>query len=69
VPEAKDEQLYAVVRNEEDQYSIWPADSTPPAGWILEGTTGTREECLGHIDRIWTDMRPRSVRERMERRN
>jgi MbtH protein len=67
VPDSSDQQRYAVVRNHEDQYSIWPADAEPPAGWAREGTTGTREECLRHIDRVWTDMRPRSLRERMER--
>ena len=56
---------YAVVRNDEDQYSIWPVNRERPAGWHAEGVTGTRDECLAHIDQVWTDMRPRSVRERM----
>ena len=34
-----------------------------PAGWHDAGFAGTREECLSHIDTVWTDMRPRSVRE------
>jgi MbtH protein len=67
VPDSSDQRRYAVVRNHEDQYSIWPADTEPPAGWAREGTTGTKEECLRHIQRVWTDMRPRSLRERMER--
>ncbi|GAA2014525.1 MbtH family NRPS accessory protein [Catenulispora yoronensis] len=56
-----------VVMNDEDQYSIWPAGSPLPAGWRAEGFTGSREDCLAHIDAAWTDMRPRSVREAMER--
>jgi MbtH protein len=56
---------FKVVRNDEDQYSIWPADRENPAGWHEEGTTGTRAECLSHIEEVWTDLRPRSVRERM----
>ncbi|WP_394437404.1 MbtH family protein [Streptomyces sp. SGAir0957] len=55
---------YAVVVNDEEQYSIWPAGRELPAGWHEEGSRGTREECLSHIDTVWTDMRPRSVRER-----
>jgi MbtH protein len=35
-------------------------------GWHEEGTTGTKEECLAHIETVWTDMRPRSLREAME---
>lgn len=58
---------YRVVRNDEDQYSIWLADRPPPAGWHDEGVVGTKQECLQHIDRVWTDMRPRSLREAMER--
>jgi MbtH protein len=53
-----------VVINDEDQYSLWPLDSQPPAGWRAEGFSGGRQECLNHIDQAWTDMRPRSVRER-----
>lgn len=56
------EERYQVVRNDEDQYSIWPADEAPPAGWHPDGTTGPRQECLDHIDAVWTDMRPRSAR-------
>ncbi|MFE4967942.1 MbtH family protein [Streptomyces sp. NPDC056660] len=57
---------FAVVVNDEEQYSIWRADRALPEGWRKEGLTGTREECLSHIDRVWTDLRPRSVRERAE---
>ena len=54
---------YRVVVNDEEQYSIWFTDQGLPSGWRAEGTEGDREHCLEHIDRIWTDMRPRSVRE------
>jgi len=53
---------FQVVVNDEEQYSIWPAGRALPAGWVAEGTTGTREECLAHIDEVWTDITPRSVR-------
>ncbi|SCL72253.1 MbtH protein [Micromonospora citrea] len=57
------ETRFLVVRNDEEQYSIWSADRDLPAGWHEAGFAGTREECLAHIDTVWTDMRPRSVRE------
>lgn len=60
-----DEGVFLVVRNDEEQYSIWKADREPPLGWHAEGTSGTKQECLDHIGRVWTDMRPRSLRERM----
>lgn len=53
---------HQVVINDEDQYSLWPMDRQPPAGWRAEGFTGGRQECLNHIEEVWTDMRPRSVR-------
>lgn len=53
---------YAVVRNDEDQYSIWPAEAAPPAGWYATGTTGHKDACLRHISEVWTDMRPASAR-------
>lgn len=58
-----------VVLNDEEQYSIWPADQPIPDGWRPEGFAGTREACLAHIDAAWTDMRPRSVREAMRTRS
>ncbi len=63
--ENTDTRTYLVVLNDEEQYSIWAAGREIPAGWTAEGTQGTREECLARIDQVWTDMRPRSLRERM----
>ena len=53
---------YRVVVNHEEQYSIWPVDNDLPAGWSDEGKRGRKAECLEHIARVWTDMRPRSQR-------
>jgi len=53
---------YRVVVNDEEQYSIWPDGQALPPGWTDEGTTGTKEECLSHVDEIWKDMRPKSLR-------
>ncbi|MER7047166.1 MbtH family protein [Streptomyces jumonjinensis] len=55
---------WKVVVNDEEQYSIWSADREPPAGWREVGVHGAKEECLAHIERVWTDMRPRSLRQR-----
>ncbi|MFG2638245.1 MbtH family protein [Streptomyces sp. NPDC048362] len=57
---------WAVVVNDEDQYSVWPADSTPPAGWRTLGFTGSRDECLTRIAADWSDLRPASMRRRMD---
>jgi len=57
---------YQVVVNDEEQYSIWPTDRDNPPGWTTTGFAGTKEECLSHIDEVWTDMRPLSLRRFME---
>jgi MbtH protein len=62
-PDEEDDGLYAVVVNLEQQFSIWPADREPPAGWTKTGTRGTRTGCLRHIEATWIDMRPLSARE------
>jgi MbtH protein len=54
--------VYRVVVNGEEQYSIWPADREIPNGWRPEGTEGDRAACLQHIETVWTDMRPLSLR-------
>ena len=56
---------YRVVVNHEEQYSVWPDDRESPAGWRAEGTVGSKQECLAHIDAVWTDMRPLSLRLQM----
>ncbi|MDT3400291.1 MbtH family NRPS accessory protein [Streptomyces sp. B1866] len=56
------EERYLVVVNGEEQYSIWDASAPLPDGWRAEGHAGSRDECLAHIERVWTDMRPLSVR-------
>lgn len=54
--------MFTVVVNHEEQYSVWPVDKPVPAGWRAAGFTGTRDECLAHVDEVWTDMRPLSLR-------
>ncbi|WP_151720179.1 MbtH family protein [Gemmobacter serpentinus] len=61
------EPQYLVVKNHEDQYSIWPEGKELPAGWVADGMQGDKAACLDHINTVWTDMRPRSLREAMER--
>ncbi|SFD53201.1 MbtH family protein [Streptomyces aidingensis] len=53
---------YEVVVNDEEQYSIWAAGRPLPDGWHTAGVRGTRDECLAHIEEVWTDMRPKSLR-------
>jgi MbtH protein len=53
---------YAVVVNQEEQYSIWRADREPPAGWRKVGKVGDKAQCLAHVATAWTDMRPLSAR-------
>ena len=57
---------YQVLRNDEDQYSLWPAGQEAPVGWYQVGKEGTKDECSAYVDEVWTDMRPRSLREAME---
>jgi MbtH protein len=57
--------LFEVVVNHEEQYSIWPADRDPPAGWRKAGKSGVKAECLAYINEVWTDMRPLSLRKHM----
>lgn len=62
----RDDEPYEVVVNHEEQYSIWPAERELPLGWRLIGTRGSKAACLDHINEIWTDMRPLSLRKQME---
>lgn len=68
VNEQEDVAIYDVVVNDEEQYSIWPANKTLPSGWHLKGKQGPKSECLAHIETVWTDMRPLSLRQKMAER-
>jgi MbtH protein len=62
----EDKRLYKVVMNHEQLYSIWPADRENPPGWQDVGQSGHKTECLTYIESVWTDMRPLSLRKKME---
>lgn len=64
--EKEDTTIYNVVVNHEEQYSIWPADRENPLGWKNAGKSGLKTECLAYIKEVWTDMRPLSLRKKME---
>lgn len=64
--ETEDNTIYKVVVNHEEQYSIWPADRENPLGWRDAGKTGPKAACLAHIKEVWTDMRPLTLRKKME---
>jgi MbtH protein len=57
---------FRVVVNHEEQYSIWPDYLDVPAGWREVGVTGKKQVCLDHINEVWTDMRPLSLRKHLD---
>lgn len=64
--ENEDNKIYKVVVNHEEQYSIWPADRDNPLGWKDVGKVGPKADCLAYIKEVWTDMRPLSLRKKMD---
>jgi MbtH protein len=59
---------FYVLVNDEEQHSLWPSYVDAPAGWTVAFGEDTREACLAYVETNWTDLRPRSLREQMERR-
>ncbi|WCN83984.1 MbtH family protein [Micromonospora sp. LH3U1] len=53
---------WTVLVNHEEQYGLFPADRPSPGGWRPAGFEGTEEECVAHVDQVWTDLRPVSLR-------
>ena len=62
----EDKTIYKVVVNHEGQYSILLAYQENPSGWKDAGKSGSKTECLAYIKEMWTDMRPLSLRKKME---
>lgn len=63
--EREDMTIYMAVVNDQEQYSIWPADRALPPGWQPAGKEGTKEEVLAWIQEVWTDMRPKGLRDQL----
>ena len=63
---AQDTNKYKVVINHEEQYSIWLVDQKESDEWKDTGETGSLKECMSYIEEVWTDMRPLSLRKKME---
>ena len=57
---------YYVLVNEEEQHSLWPSFATIPAGWRIVHGPETRDACTSYVEEHWTDLRPKSLRERMD---
>ncbi|MBF1989868.1 MbtH family protein [Fischerella thermalis CCMEE 5268] len=64
--DTEDRTIYKVVVNDEEQYSIWPAERENALGWRDAGKSGLKSECLEYVKEVWTDMRPLSLRKKME---
>ncbi|WP_217473666.1 MbtH family protein [Stutzerimonas stutzeri] len=62
----REDALFKVLVNHEEQYSLWPDYKAVPAGWRETGQRGSKAECLAYVDREWTDMRPLSLRQAMD---
>jgi MbtH protein len=59
-------QKYHIVMNQEEQYSIWPEWKEVPLGWKVLSQPLSKELCLEEIERRWTNMRPLSVRPKLD---
>lgn len=57
---------YCVVVNDEGQHSLWLSAIEVPEGWEVRLRDVTRSAALDYVNEHWTDMRPRSLVERME---
>ncbi|MEV7187799.1 MbtH family protein [Kitasatospora sp. NPDC093102] len=56
---------FYILVNDEDQHSLWPAFAEVPGGWRVVFGEAPRTECLEYVERNWTDLRPKSLREAM----
>jgi MbtH protein len=61
------EGTFLVLVNDEGQHSLWPVFANVPNGWKTVFGEAGRAECLEYIEKSWTDMRPKSLIEAMEK--
>jgi MbtH protein len=58
---------FFVLVNDEGQHSLWPSFADVPEGWNVVFGEQARPACMDYIETNWTDMRPKSLIEEMER--
>jgi uncharacterized protein YbdZ (MbtH family) len=56
---------FVVLVNDEEQHSLWPVFAEIPAGWRVAHGEADRASCLDYIERNWTDIRPKTLRDRL----
>ena len=56
---------FVVLVNEEEQHSLWPTFADIPGGWRVAFGEADRAACLDYIENEWTDIRPKSLRDRL----
>jgi MbtH protein len=61
-----DSGTFVVLVNDEEQYSLWPTFVDIPAGWRRVFGEASRAECLDYVETVWTDLRPKGLRDAME---
>ena len=64
--EQEDNRVYIVLINDEEQYSLWLKEKKIPPGWRAVAKEGSKTECMSYVDEVWTDMRPLSLRKKMD---
>jgi MbtH protein len=57
---------YICLMNEEEQFSLWISWKDIPLGWKRVGPKGCKEEILEYVTKTWIDMRPKSLRDKMD---
>jgi uncharacterized protein YbdZ (MbtH family) len=60
-----DNGTFFVLVNDEEQHSLWPTFADVPAGWRTVYGETDRTACLDYIEQNWTDIRPKSLRDRL----
>ena len=56
---------FFVLVNDEEQHSLWPTFADVPAGWRVVFGEADRAACLDYIEQNWTDIRPKTLRDRL----
>lgn len=62
----REDEIFIVLINHEEQYSIWPEWKKIPGGWsAVDGIKGDKATVLEFVKNVWIDMRPLSLRKWM----
>jgi len=49
---------FQVLKNQQGEFSLWPAQHQVPSGWDIQHGPDTRTSCIAYVEKHWLAINP-----------